>query len=61
LWVEVVNKDNINLAKGLYLSADSKRKDAADILMTIAIYELIKAGVNKVVLITKDHFGVTLM
>lgn len=37
LWIQVVNKDNRNLAKALYIVADSNRKDAADILITTLI------------------------
>jgi hypothetical protein len=29
--------------------------------MTIVTYQVIKMGIKKVTLVTKDHFGVTLM
>ena len=40
--------------------ADSTRKDAADILITVLIYEMVKFNGGKVTLVTKDHFGITL-
>lgn len=56
----MVNKDNKNLAKDMYIVAQSNRKDAADILIIILIYEICKHQTQKIMLITKDHFGITL-
>lgn len=60
VWIEVVNKDNKNLAKGMYLVANSNRKDSSDILITFLVYEMLKSEVESVTLVTGDHFGVTL-
>jgi hypothetical protein len=60
LWIEVVNKDNRNLARGPFIVADSNRKDAADTVLTILIYEICKYKFGKILLVTKDHFGTTL-
>jgi hypothetical protein len=60
LWIEVVNKDNKNLAKGSYIVAESRRKDAADTIISFLIYEICKCKVGKIVLVTQDHFGTTL-
>ena len=37
-YIDVVNKENKNLAKSPYLVADSCKKDAADILIGLIIY-----------------------
>lgn len=55
-----MNKQNRNLAKSQYIIADSTRKDAADILMTVLIYEMVKCNTGRITLVTKDHFGITL-
>jgi hypothetical protein len=37
--------------------AESKGRDAADILMVIVLTELSKMNMEELVLLTKDHFG----
>lgn len=60
VWIEVVNKKNKNLAKGQFIAADSTKRDAADIIMSILIYEIAKTFQSRIILVTKDHFGTTL-
>lgn len=56
-YVDVVNKENKNLAKSPYLVAGSSKKDAADILISLLVYEIIKETNLKAILVTNDHFG----
>lgn len=56
----MVNKENKNLAKGPFLVADSKKKDASDTLISLLIYEAARQSVGRITLVTKDHFGTTL-
>lgn len=58
--VEILSKNSQNLAKGRHLIAESKGKDAADILIIIVLYELGKLNLNEITLLTNDHYGETL-
>lgn len=58
--VEILSKNSENLAKGRHLVAESKGKDAADILIIIVLYELGKLNLNEITLLTNDHYGETL-
>lgn len=58
--IEVVSKNSEHLAKGKYLVAESKGKDAADILIIITMFELGKLGIKDITLFTSDHYGETL-
>jgi hypothetical protein len=58
--VEVVSNNSETIAKSRYLLAESKGKDAADILTIIVIWELSKLKLDKIILLTKDHYGETL-
>ena len=50
-----------NLPKGKYLVASSTGRDAADILIVMAIYDITKLYPNKeIILLTNDHFGVSM-
>jgi len=60
LWIEVMNKSNRNLAKGQFILADSNKRDAADTMMSILVYEISKSCNSQIILVTKDHFGETL-
>lgn len=55
-----MNKKNKNLAKGQFITADSTKRDAADIIMSVLIYEIAKTKNSRIILVTKDHFGTTL-
>ena len=59
-FLEVVSQHTEKNAKGRYLVAESKGRDAADILMVIVLTELSKMNMKETVLLTKDHFGETL-
>lgn len=60
--IEIVSKGRDNLASGKYLVAQSSGKDAADILIIIVLYEIGRVlGQVDVTLLTKDHFGKTLV
>ena len=57
LYVDVVNRENKNLAKSPFLVADSTKKDAADILISLLIFEIAKQTQLQIILVTNDHFG----
>ena len=52
-----MNKENKNLAKSPFLVAESAKKDSADILIQLLVYELIKETKYEIILVTNDHFG----
>jgi hypothetical protein len=58
--LEIVSMNSEHLAKSKYVRADSKGKDAADMLAVIVICEISHLKINEVLLITKDHFATTL-
>ena len=59
--LEVVAKNQENLATGRFLVAESSGKDAADILIILVLYELAKIDPKmRIVLVTNDHYGKTL-
>lgn len=58
--VEILSKNSENIAKGRHLIAESKGKDAADILIIIVLYELGKLNLNEITLLTNDHYGETM-
>ena len=58
--IEAVSMQNENLAKGKYVTANSKGKDAADLLTVLMLYEIGKIPDATTYLITNDHYGVTL-
>ena len=58
--IEVVSEKNHNLARGLHVLAHSSRKDAADIIIVMLLYEFTKDKDIEITLITRDSFSITL-
>lgn len=58
--MEVISLNGVKCFNGKYLIAESKGKDAADIMIVMAIYEISKLRDVEITLVTKDHFGKTL-
>lgn len=59
-FIEVVSMNSEHMAKSKYLLAESKGKDAADILTIIVLWELSRLKLDRLLLLTKDHYGETL-